>query len=124
MECVTFSYAYKVSLYLIYERPHLIAAQITQGARPKIIDLPLTLIFRIGQRPVLTWFDYKGSQYIRKGQRYTNVNILGLAIGYLNATINGNTRIPEPENCSDGSSEIRQNPRVDVYGSVFGPPRC
>jgi hypothetical protein len=41
--------------------------------------------------------DYKGSQYIRKGQQYTNVNILGLARGYLNATINRNTRKLEPE---------------------------
>jgi len=55
-ECVTFSSAYKGSLYLIYERLHVIAAQITQGARPKIIDSPLTLIFRMGLGLVLTCF--------------------------------------------------------------------
>jgi len=69
-------------------------------------------------------FDYKGGQYIRKGQRSTNVNILRLAIGYLNATINRITRIPEPEIGTDGSSQTQQNPRVDGYGSGFGPPRC
>jgi hypothetical protein len=51
-----FLFEYKGSLYRIYERLHLIAAQITQGARPKIIDSPLTLIFRMGQGLVLTWF--------------------------------------------------------------------
>jgi hypothetical protein len=55
-ECVTFSFAYNCSLYLIYEHLHPIAAQMTQGARPKIIDSPLTLIFRMVQRPVLTSF--------------------------------------------------------------------
>jgi hypothetical protein len=35
--------------------------------------------------------DYKGGRYIRMGQRYTNVNILQFALGYLNATINRNT---------------------------------
>jgi len=68
--------------------------------------------------------DHKGSQYIRKGQRYTNVNILRLAIGYLIATINRNTRILEPEIGTDGSSQTRHNPRVDGYGSGFGLPRC
>jgi hypothetical protein len=69
-------------------------------------------------------FNYKGGQYIRKGQQSTNVNILRLAIGYLNATINRIIRIPEPEIGTDGSSQTRQNPRVDGYGSGFGPPRC
>ena len=55
-ECVTFSSAYKGSLYLIYERLHPIATQITQGASPKVIDSLLTLIFRMGQRAVLTCF--------------------------------------------------------------------
>jgi len=55
-ECVTFSFAYKSSLYLIYERLHPIATQITQGARPKIIESLLTLIFRMGQGAVFTCF--------------------------------------------------------------------
>jgi len=69
-------------------------------------------------------FDHKGGQYIRKRLRYTNVNILRSSIGYLNATINRNTRIPEPEIGTDGSSKTRQNPRVDGYGSGIGLPRC
>ena len=69
-------------------------------------------------------FDYKGGQYIRKGQRSTNVNILRLAIGYLKATINRITWVPEPEIGTDGSSQTWQNPRVDGYGSGFGLPRC
>jgi len=69
-------------------------------------------------------FDYKASQYIRKGQRYTNVDILRLPIGYLNATIYRKTRKPEPEIRTSGSSHTRQNPQLDGYGSGFGPPRC
>ena len=33
------------------------------------------------------------------------------------------TRNAEPEIGTDGSSQTRQNPRVDGYGSGFGPPR-
>ena len=55
-ECVTFSFAYKCSLYLIYKHLHPIATQITQDARPKIIDSPLTLVLRIGQGVFLTCF--------------------------------------------------------------------
>jgi len=69
-------------------------------------------------------FDHKGGQYIRKGQRYTNVNILQLARGYLNATMNGNNGIPEPEIGTNRSSQTRQNTRVDGYGSGFGPLGC
>jgi len=69
-------------------------------------------------------FDHKGGRYFRNGQQYTNVNILRLAIGYLNGTINRDTRIPELEIGTDGSGQTRQNLRVDRYGSGFGPPRC
>ena len=69
-------------------------------------------------------FDHQGGQYIRKGQQYTNVNILRLAIGYLIATINRNTRIPELEIGTDRSSQSQENPRVDRYGSRFGTPIC
>ena len=68
--------------------------------------------------------DYKGGQFIRKGQRYTNVNILQLAIGYLNVTIHSKTRKPKPEIGTDGSSQTRWNPRVHGYESMFGPVRC
>jgi len=33
------------------------------------------------------------------------------------------TRTAEPEIGTDGSSQTRRNPRVDGYGSGFGPPR-
>jgi len=39
------------------------------------------------------------------------------------ATINRKTRKGEPETGTDGSSQTRQNPRVDGYGYGFGPPR-
>jgi len=69
-------------------------------------------------------FDYKGSQYIRKGQWYTNVNILWLAISYLNATINRKIWKPELVIGTDGSSQTQQKLRVEWYGSGFCPPRC
>jgi hypothetical protein len=68
--------------------------------------------------------NYKGGQYIRKEQWHTNVTILRLAIGYLNVTINRNTRKLELEIGTDGSSQVWQNPAVDRYGSRFGPPCC
>ena len=43
-EHVAHSFAYKASQYLSYEWPQQIAMQITQDARPKILDAPLTLI--------------------------------------------------------------------------------
>jgi len=39
------------------------------------------------------------------------------------ATINRKTRKGEPETGTYGSSQTRQNPRVDGYGYGFGPPR-
>jgi len=38
-------------------------------------------------------------------------------------TINRKTRNTEPEIGTDRSSQTRENPRVDRYGSGFGPPR-
>ena len=48
-ECVALSVAWKASQYHIYEWPQPIATQISNDARPNIIDTPLTLIFRMGQ---------------------------------------------------------------------------
>jgi hypothetical protein len=48
---------------------------------------------------------------------------LRLTIRYLNATINRKTRKIEPEIATDGSSQTRQNLRVDGYVSWFCPPR-
>jgi len=47
-ECATFPFACKCGLYSISEHRDLIAAQITQDTRPKVIDLPLTFIIRMG----------------------------------------------------------------------------
>jgi len=69
-------------------------------------------------------FDYKCGQYIRKGQRYTNVNILRFTIAYLNATIYRKTWKLEPQIGTDGSSQTWQNPRVHGYRSGFGLLRC
>jgi len=69
------------------------------------------------------FFAYKGSHYIQKDHRGTIINLLRLIEGYLNATINTTTRNAEPEIVLDGSSQTRQNPRLDGYGAGFGPPR-
>jgi len=76
-----------------------------------------------GMEHVALVFSYKGGWFIRKGQWCAKVNILRLTVGYLNATINRKTQNTEPEIGTDGSSQTRQNPRVDGYGSGFGPPR-
>jgi hypothetical protein len=55
-ECITFVSVYKGSLYLIYERVHPMSIQITQDARPIIIDSQLTLIFWMGQWAFLICF--------------------------------------------------------------------
>jgi len=41
----------------------------------------------------------------------------------MTATINRKTRKGEPETWTDGSSQTRQNPRVEGYGYGFSPPR-
>ena len=89
----------------------------------KSLTLSWLLFSGWGREQFSLVFDHESGQYIRKGQRYTNVNILQLAIGYLNATINRITRILEPKSGIDRSSQTRQNPRVEGYGSGFGPPR-
>ena len=43
-ECEAHSFAYRASQYRIYERTQPIPKQITNDARPKIVDAPLTLI--------------------------------------------------------------------------------
>jgi hypothetical protein len=67
-------------------------------------------------------FDNKGGQFIRKGQWYTYVNMLRLAIRYLNVTVNRNTRKREQKIGTDRSGQPRPNLWVDVYGSGFGLP--
>jgi len=66
-----------------------------------------------GRECVSLVFNYKGSRFIRKGQWRTEVNILRIAVGYQNATMNGKTWNTEPEIGTDGSNWTRQNPVVD-----------
>jgi len=76
-----------------------------------------------GRERVSLVFSYKGSQFIRKGQWRTKVNILRSAVGYLNATMNRKTRNTELEIGTNGSSQTRHNPQVDRYESGFGLSR-
>jgi len=45
---VAFSFAYEGGQYLSYEYLQAITTQITQDARPEIVDAPLMLIFMMG----------------------------------------------------------------------------
>jgi len=55
-ECVTSSFAFKEGQYLSYDYLQPIATQITQDARPKIVDPVLMLISRMGQATCLSIF--------------------------------------------------------------------
>jgi len=78
-----------------------------------------------GKKPVSLVFSYKGGRFIQKCHWCAKVNILQLTVGYLNATINRRTRNKYPEIRTDRSSQTRQHPRVDTYGSGYGLPiRC
>ena len=68
-------------------------------------------------------FEYKGHQWNKYREWYTKVDILHITVTYVTATKNRKTRKGEPETRTDGSSQTRQNPRVDGYGYGFGPPR-
>jgi len=76
-----------------------------------------------GREPVSLVFSYKGDWSNQKEQWHTKVNILQLAIGYLNATTYRKTWNTEPEIATDRSILAPQRPMVDQYGSGFGPPR-
>jgi hypothetical protein len=77
-----------------------------------------------GRECVLLVFDYKGGQYIRKRQWCTTGNILRLAVGYLNATMNRKPQTLQLGIGADGARQKRQSLRVDRYGSSSGPTRC
>jgi len=68
-------------------------------------------------------FEYKGCQWNKYREWCTKVDILHRTVTYLTATINRKTWKGEPETGTDGSSQTRQNPRVDGYGYGFGPQR-
>jgi len=76
-----------------------------------------------GRERISLGFDYEGGQYIHQRQWRTKVNVLRFAEGYLNVTVNKNTRKPKPEIGTDGSSQPLHNPQVDRYGCGSGPPR-
>jgi len=76
-----------------------------------------------GRDRVSLVFDFKDGQFIGIGHEHTNVNILGLAIGYVNATINRKTRKQEQEIETDGSCQTRKNQWVNEHWSGFGLPR-
>jgi hypothetical protein len=76
-----------------------------------------------GKERVSLVFSYEGGRFIRKGQRCAKVNILRLTVGYLNASLNRNTRNTEPEIGTNRCSHTRQNPQVDGYRSGFGQPK-
>jgi hypothetical protein len=48
-ERIAFSFAYKGGLYIIYECLQPIAMRSHLDAKPKIVDAPSTLNFRMGQ---------------------------------------------------------------------------
>jgi len=56
MEHIAFSFDYKGSLYLIYECLQPIATQITQDAGRRMVEAPLTPIFRIGKGACVSCF--------------------------------------------------------------------
>jgi len=76
-----------------------------------------------GSEHVALVFSYNGGRFIWKEQWHATVNILRLAVGYLNATTNRTTQNTEPQIGTEGFSQARQNPPVDGYRSGFGPPR-
>jgi len=90
----------------------------------KSLTLSWLLFSAWGQEHISLVFGYKGGQYIQERQWHTKVNTVQLAVGYLNATINRKTWIPQPEIGTDGSSQTLRQQQVLGYGSWFGPQRC
>jgi len=78
----------------------------------------------LGRECVPLDFGYKGGRWIRRGQWGTKVDILRLAVGYQNATINRKPRNTEPEIGTYMSSQTRKSLLVGWYGTKFSPPRC
>jgi hypothetical protein len=95
---------------------------ITEDGRPNIVDALLTLIFRMWLGAWVFLF-YTSRRLIRRkwtvqypGQYFT------IIISISECDHKCETRNAEPEIVTDGSSQTRRNPRVDVYGSGFCPP--
>jgi len=95
---------------------------------PRMQDLKLlTLRWRSflgsGKECLTTYFEHKGGQFIEKEYWGTIVGIVQLTVRYLNATINTTTWNAKPQIGPNGSNQTWQNPRVDGYRAVSGPPR-
>jgi len=80
-------------------------------------------ISRCSSERISVCSDFYGSQCIQNGHWHTKVNILRLAVVYLNAMRNCETQNVKPAIQTDGSSQIRQTPRVVGFGSGLGLPR-
>jgi len=76
-----------------------------------------------GRERLSTCLLYNGCQYIRKWQCSDILDILQLAVGFLNATINWKTWNTGLEIGPDGSSQTQRDTPVARFGAVFGPPR-
>jgi len=97
--------------------------QITQDTRPTIVDAPLTLIFRMwsGAYVYTFWLLMRpihSKWTVTYLWRYFTINSSISECDHKCETQN-----VEPEIGTNGSSLTRLNPRVDGYGSRFGPPR-
>jgi hypothetical protein len=57
MERVAVSFALKNTQYLIYNHLHPIYTYITHDSNPKIFDVSLAMMCRMGKRPSLFGFD-------------------------------------------------------------------
>jgi len=122
-ERVTYSFAFIGGQYLRHDYLQPTAMQITQDARPKIVDTGLTLISMMGQGVCLFIFWSERRPVLPKEHWHTLINMLRLAAGYHNATINWTTHNAEQEIGPDRSTQSRRNPHVFGHGSGFGPPR-
>ena len=126
-ERVTSAFSNEGGQYLSYDYLQPMATLITQDARPKIVDAPLTLRWHSfpgwGRERLSTYFGHKGGQYIQKEQWHMIINILRLILRYQNPTTNRTIRNATPEIGPDGASETRRNPWVDGYGARFRPSR-
>jgi len=87
---------------------------------PKILDdnwltLHWHLFSALGRQCLSTFLECKEGQNINKGQWHMKFKMLGLTVGYRSVTINRTNWYPDVVIGTNGSSQIWQNPWVDVY---------
>jgi len=117
-ESVASAFAYKGDQYLSYDSLQPMPTLISQDARPKIVDAPLTRISRMGRGAFVYRVWSQGGLYIQKHQRHTTVIILWLIEGYLTATINRKT---EMENLRLDQTGL---PKLSETGRLTGTAPC